>query len=395
MRITIATRGMGIAFLVAVLLSACSAAPGLQTVGLPGSDVSGYTIRARFADALDLVPLASVKLDGVKVGVVEKVDLAPGMTAQATLRIQHDVRLPASTHARVAQTSLLGEKYVQLLAGPSNAEAPAGGDELSPGALIDTDKTSEAVEVEQVLGAASVILNGGGIDNLQEISTQLSDVLDGREGNVRALLEGLSTSLATVNSRRADIARAMANTDRLAAQLASQRAVIDHALTVLPRGVHVLQQQQHDLVNALDALGKFGDVAHQVIRRSSADVVADLKLLEPILAQISKAAPSFFSTLDTLLTYPFARNIYGGMAGDYAQMAGKLDIDLASLAKTLLKPGPSMGDPNPRIQCGQYGSNCRPGPATSRQRQNGVDSTTSSAPNLGADLLDQLGSVSR
>ena len=391
----VVTRGIGVALLAAALLSACSAAPGLQTVGLPGSDVTGYTIRARFVDALDLVPLASVKLDGVKVGVVEKVDLARGMTAQATLRIQHDVRLPANTHARVAQTSLLGEKYVQLLAGASNAEAPPGGDRLSPGALIDTDRTSEAVEVEQVLGAASVILNGGGIDNLQEISTQLSEVLEGREGKVRALLGDLSTSLATVNSRRADISEAMANTDRLAAQLASQRAVIDRALTVLPRGVHVLQQQQQDLVNALSALGSFGDVAHQVIRRSSADVIADLKLLDPILAQIAEAAPSFFSTLDTLLTYPFARNIYGGMAGDYAQMAGKLQIDLASLGKTLLKPGPSLDDPNPRIQCGQYGSNCRPGPAASDGRQNGVGSAKSSAPSLGADLLDQLGSVSR
>lgn len=395
MRVARRAKALVIGGLLAMVLSGCAAAPGLQSIGLPGSDVSGYTIRARFSDALDLVPLASVKIDGVKVGVVERVDLAPNMTAEATLRIEQDVHLPASTSARIAQSSLLGEKYVQLIAGDSNAEARPGQAILRPGALIDANKTSDAVEVEQVLGAASMILNGGGVGNIQEISSQLSDALDGREARVRALLQDLSTSLETVDARRTDIARAMANTDRLSAQMASQRVVIDNALTVLPRGIHVLQQQKRELVAAVAALGGFGQVANRVIRRSSADVLADLRLLDPILAQISTAAPSFFSTLDTLLTYPFARNIYGGMAGDYAQMAGKLDIDLASLAKTLLKPGPSLGDPSPQIQCGQYGSNCRPASGAQRQQQARNDTTTFLAPSLGASLLDQLGRVNQ
>lgn len=395
MRVSRRTKGLVIGGLLAMVLSGCAAAPGLQSIGLPGSDVSGYTIRARFSDALDLVPLASVKIDGVKVGVVESVDLAPNMTAEATLRIEQDVRLPALTSARIAQTSLLGEKYVQLIAGDSNAEVRPGQAILRPGALIDTNKTSDAVEVEQVLGAASMILNGGGVGNIQEISSQLSDALDGRETRVRVLLQDLRTSLATVDARRTDIARAMANTDRLSAQMASQRGVIDNALTVLPRGIHVLQEQRRELVAAVAALGGFGQVANRVIHRSSADALADLRLLDPILSQISTAAPSFFSTLDTLLTYPFARNIYGGMAGDYAQMAGKLDIDLASLAKTLLKPGPSLSDPSPQIECGQYGSNCRPASGAQRQQQARNDTTTSLAPSLGASLLDQLGRMNQ
>lgn len=370
-------------------LTGCTAAPGLQEIGLPGSDVSGYPIRVRFDDALDLVPLASVKLDGVKVGVVDRVDLTAGFQAEVTIKIKSDVRLPASTGARVAQTSLLGEKYVQLVSGTTNSEARPGQPALTPGALIDSERTSAAVEVENILGAASMILNGGGIENLQEISVQLSKALDGREQTTKGLLRGLSESLATIDSRRTDITRAMAGTDRLAAQVATQRAMIDDALVALPQGVRALREQQRDLVRAMAALGNFGEVASSLIRKTSGDVLADLKLLDPILKEIAAAAPSFFSTLDTLLTYPFARNIYGGMAGDYAQLAGELDIDLASLAKTLLKPGPDLGDPNPPIECGQFGSNCRPTGSGGAKPRSEVGKPSDST--LGTDLLDQLG----
>jgi len=370
------------------------AAPRLQDLGLPGSSVDGYEIRVQFTDALDLVPLAVVKLDGVKVGVVQSLDLTPSLVAEATLKIKTEVLLPVNVTARIGQSSLLGEKYVELVPGSSSTAvggAPAA--KMVPGSLIPKERTGAAVEVEQLLGAVSVLLNGGGIGHLQQISLELSATLDGREGTVRRLLRDLDASVSAINGRRADIVKALDGTDRFASILADQRESIAQALDVLPAGIQVLADQQVELTRALVTLGSFGRVAERVIRRSSSNVVADLKLLNPILTEIAKAAPAFFSTLDTLLTYPFARNIYGGMAGDYAQLAGELEIDLDSLAKDLGQPGPALGDPNPQIQCGEFGSNCRPGPLTPRVA--GGPSSAPPVPALGPALLEVLGGAGR
>jgi len=393
------TRGLLLLFVAAATLvvAGCGpAAPRLQDLGLPGSSVDGYEIRVQFVDALDLVPLAVVKLDGVKVGVVEKLDLSPDLVAEATLKIKKEVLLPSTVTARIGQSSLLGEKYVELVPGSApTADGATRATQMVPGALIPKEKTGAAVEVEQLLGAVSVLLNGGGIGHLQQISQELSATLDGREGTVRQLLRDLDASVSAINERRGDIVKALEGTDRFARTLADQSGSIEQALDVLPTGIRVLADQEAELTRALVTLGSFGRVAERVIRRSSSDVVANLKLLNPILKEIAKAAPAFFSTLDTLLTYPFARNIYGGMAGDYAQLAGELEIDLDSLGKDLANPGPALGDPNPQIQCGEFGSNCRPGPLTPKPKVSGKPSPASSVPALGPALLEVLGGAGR
>lgn len=380
--------------LVAMLLTGCgSSVPKLQDLGLPGSTVDGYPVKARFSDALDLVPLAMVKLDGVRVGVVRTVDLADDLSAEVTMDIKEGEVLPGDVRARVGQTSLLGEKYVELIR-PVSSTAPP----LKAGAVIPLERTGSAVEVEGLLGAASALLNGGGIGHLQEVTRELNVALEGRGGKIRAMLDDLDALLAGINARRRDILRAIDNTDRLAATLAAERDSIEVALDRLPSGVAALADQQAQLTRALQALDSFGRVAQRVISRTSDDAVANLKLLDPILREISKAAPSFFSTLDTLLTYPFARNIYGGMAGDYVQLSGELEIDVDSFLKDSLLPGPALGDPKPQIRCGEYGSNCIPG-GRQTPRPDGAAVTpplVRRGPEVGgAELLDALGGMGR
>ncbi len=152
-------RWLMVAVVAALTTSGCSRAPQLQDVGLPGSRVQdGYEISAVFDDVLDLVPLATVKLDGVKVGVVSSVELADDYAARAVLTIEPDAEIPRQATASIEQTSLLGEKYIEL-------ESPAAGppDAMREGEVIPLSRTGAGVEVETLLSGASALLNGGGI----------------------------------------------------------------------------------------------------------------------------------------------------------------------------------------------------------------------------------------
>lgn len=372
-----------------LVLSGCSSVPSLPELGLPGSSVDGYEVTAQFADALDLVPLSAVKLDGVRVGVVTDVRLGEGMLAEAVLQVQEGLEVPADVRARIAQTSLLGEKYVEIVR-PVESSAPP----LAQGGVIPLERTSAAVEVEELLSAASALLNGGGLGHLQTISRELNTTLSGRDEQVKGLLRNLDELLGGIEANKQDIVRALDAMDRLSGTLAAQRDTIGAAIDQLPAGVAALADQQADLTRALTALSDLGRVADRVIGKTQEDLVADLELLDPVLTEIAKAAPSFFSTIDTLLTYPFARNIYGGVAGDYVSLSGELEIDLDSLAEDSVRPGPSYADPSPPIVCGEYGSNCRPGPATPAPAAV-APAGPLTAPQLGRDLLEALGQASR
>jgi phospholipid/cholesterol/gamma-HCH transport system substrate-binding protein len=105
---------------------------------------------------LDLVPRAAVKVNDVAVGRVESIGLGgdDGWTAQAVLAVNGDVELPADAVANVRQSSLLGEKFVEL-AVPDAARRPF--ERLSDGAVIPVERTNRHTEVEEAFGAMSML----------------------------------------------------------------------------------------------------------------------------------------------------------------------------------------------------------------------------------------------
>ena len=125
------------------------------------------TVTAQFRDVLDLVPDSTVKVDDVTVGKITDVSLE-GYTAEVTMQLRNDTRLPDNAVATIQQTSLLGEKFVQLAAPASGASA----NPLRSGDVIPIAHTGQNPEVEQVLGALSLLLNGGGVGQLQTITAR-------------------------------------------------------------------------------------------------------------------------------------------------------------------------------------------------------------------------------
>jgi len=153
----------------------------LAACTLPGGAPHGpaYRVSADFSDVLDLVPQAAVKVNDVTVGSVEKITLS-GWNARVQMAIQKSVRLPANAVASIGQTSLLGEKFVEL----SDPEDQPSQGTLTDGALIPLSRTSRGAEVEEVLGALGLLLNGGGLAQIKTISDELTKALAGRESSV-------------------------------------------------------------------------------------------------------------------------------------------------------------------------------------------------------------------
>ena len=149
---------------------------------LPGGTDTGdnpIRITAEFADVLDLVPKSTVKVNDVSVGQVTDIDLK-GYHAVVTMELREGTELPDNTFAELRQTSLLGEKFVSL-APPATNPSP---NRLSDGDTVALSSTNRNPEVEEVLGALSLLLNGGGVAQLKTISSELNKALEGREGSV-------------------------------------------------------------------------------------------------------------------------------------------------------------------------------------------------------------------
>jgi phospholipid/cholesterol/gamma-HCH transport system substrate-binding protein len=307
------------AALTVVCLAGCSSGGfnGIYSIPLPGGANLGphpYQVTAEFSNVVDLVPQSSVKVNDVPVGRVTRIYLPPhGWTARVTMLISGSVHLPANAIAQVQQSGLLGEQYVGLSAPPGIP--PVG--RLGNGAVIPLARTTTNATVEQVFGALSLLLNGGGLAQLHTITTQLNAALAGNEPQIRSLLAQIAALIGNLNSHREDIVSALDGLDSLSATLRARDRQIGHVLGRLTPGLQVLADQRAQLVTMLNALHRLSGVAVHTINASQADFAAGLRALAPTLRELADAGQNLPLALQVLLTYPFTDQVLKDIKGDY------------------------------------------------------------------------------
>jgi phospholipid/cholesterol/gamma-HCH transport system substrate-binding protein len=317
----------------ATVLAGCDFS--VYSLPLPGgAKIKGpsYTITAEFTDVLDLVPKSSVKVDDVTVGTVEKVWLE-GYVAKVRLKLPKTVELPDNARAPIRQTSLLGEKFVSL-APPSGTEQPRG--KLENGELIPLSRTTSNVEVEEVLAALSLLLNGGGVAQLQIITQELNKALTGNEPAIRSVLTQLNTFVGMLDANKEKIVAAITAVDALAKKLNAQKETLATAIDSLPKSIATLDKQRAALVKTLQALARLGNTATRVITASQADLVANLKSLYPVLTKLAEAGEDLPKSLELLLTYPFPDAAAKAVQGDFTNLNITLDVNSQKALQGLL-----------------------------------------------------------
>jgi phospholipid/cholesterol/gamma-HCH transport system substrate-binding protein len=278
-------------------------------------------------------------VNDVAVGRVTKIFLPPhSWTASVTMLVNGNVRLPANTIAEISQSSLLGEQYVALSAAPGIA--PAG--RLLNNAVIPVSRTTADATVEEVLGALSLLLNGGGISQLHVITTQLDAALTGNEPQIRSLLLQLHTLLVNLNTHTREIKTALDGLGTLSATLAARDRQIGHVLDNLTPGLKVLADQRAQLVAMLDSLHRLSGVAVSTINASQTNLVSDLRELEPSLRELANAGQSLPLALQVLLTYPFTNQVLKDVKGDYLNAYLSLQAAKGTTVIPPVKPLPPL-----------------------------------------------------
>ena len=104
-----------------------------------GSGVrGGYEVIARFGEVGALAPGADVRVAGVKVGAVSRVELEPQtFLAKATLTVDPTVQLPADSTAKITSDGLLGGSHVSIAPGGSTENMKPGGEFTNTQGAVD------------------------------------------------------------------------------------------------------------------------------------------------------------------------------------------------------------------------------------------------------------------
>jgi phospholipid/cholesterol/gamma-HCH transport system substrate-binding protein len=303
---------------------------GLNSLPMPGTEGKGsgaYTIQAQLPDVTNIQPNSRVRVADATVGNVTKVE-RQGWHALVTMRLNGDVRLPANATAKVGQTSLLGTLHIEL-APP--ADGPPQGS-LHEGSLIPLDRGGSYPTTEQTLAAISMLLNGGGLGQIQDITKAFSSAFNGREQDLRSFIQQLNEFTQHLDSQTDDILSATDSLNRLAEQFAAQKPVLDKALRTIPDALAVLSARRSDLAEAFDKFGKFSALAADSVNQTKTAFVAELNALGPVLNALANSGPALTRSLGVLPTYPWiGETLQNWVRGDYANLTAVFDLTLSRL----------------------------------------------------------------
>ncbi|MDY6995637.1 MAG: MCE family protein [Actinomycetota bacterium] len=320
------------ATLVALVLFAVPgcAFQGVNSLPLPGTEGGGpgsFVVQAELPDVTNIARNSRVRVGDVTVGTVTDIE-RQGWHALVTMRLDGDVMLPANTTATVGQTSLLGALHVEL-APP--ADAPARG-RLHQGSLIPLSHGGAYPTTEQTLAAVSMLLNGGGLGQVHDITGALSTAFGGREDELREFIEQVRRFAGNLDAQKADIIAATESLDRLAGQLADQQPVLEDALRVLPGALGAVNDAKAELVSAADQFGSFATATADTLDETKDALANELADLGPVAAALADAGPSLTRSLSLLTTYPWVKEtLPNWMRGDYANLILVLDMTLSRL----------------------------------------------------------------
>jgi phospholipid/cholesterol/gamma-HCH transport system substrate-binding protein len=326
----------------ASLLSGCDF-DGAYDLPLPGSPVDAddaFEVTAEFRDVLNVVPRSPVMVDDVVVGEVTEVERV-GWHAKVVLRVKDNVVLPDNAVADIQQVSLLGEKYVSLE--EPTEQAPVG--RLGEGDHIPLSVTGRNPEVEEVLGALSFLLSGGGVAQLGTITREANLVMSGREDRLKALLGSLEGVVGTLDQQKGDIIHALESMNNLAATLNAEKDTIGDALDAIGPAIDVLADQHDELISMLGALERLGRVGTRVINASKEDILKILEHLYPVLSKLREADHQLGPGVNLLVSFPFPEAANAIVQGDYADTIARMDFDLENLLKNVGLPDIQLPDP--------------------------------------------------
>ncbi|MBV7697497.1 MCE family protein [Streptomyces sp. TRM70350] len=263
-------------------------------------------VTAYFPRTVGIYPGSDVRVLGVRVGEVKAITPEGG---RVRVELEYDAarRIPADAQAAIINSSVVSDRYVQLL--PVYREGPV----LRDGAVIPESRTAVPVELDRIfdsLHTTAEALGPEGANQDGALSRLLgvsAENLDGQGENIHQTVKDLSAAVTTLSDGRGDLFGTVRNLQVFTAALAADDKSVRSFNTSLAQVAEQLAGEREDLAAALRNLGiALGDIS-AFVKQNKKSLTSNVKGLSKVtkvlvaqraaLEELLEVAPTGLSNL--------------------------------------------------------------------------------------------------
>ncbi len=275
-----------------VTVSATAALAGTIRNSSSGSNT---TYSAVFSDATSLNKGDDVRMAGVKVGTVKKIEVKDKRLAGVEFTVQDAVALPRGTVAQLRFRNLVGQRYISL---DPPEEGSVG--TLAKGHDFTLQETRPALDLTMLFNGFQPLLQFLDPDDVNALSGQIIAVFQGEGATVEGLLSSTASLTSTLAKKDKVIGELIKNLSSVLKTVNDRSDQLDSTIITLQRLVSGLAEDRKTIGSTLDGMGSLTSSVADLLEEGRAPLkgsIASLRVLSKQLADSEQVLDRFFRTL--------------------------------------------------------------------------------------------------
>ena len=268
---------LGVFTVVSLLVTGLLAAI-MGHVGLGG----GTTYHAIFSTASMLKKGDDVRVAGVTVGEVKKVEHYDRSQAKVTFKVQSDLPLTTSSRAEIRYLNLVGDRYLALEQGSDRTAA-----RLGSGGTIPIAQTEPALNLTTLFNGFQPLFQALNPHQVNDLSMNLVQVLQGEGGTVQGLLQKTASLTNTLADRDQLIGEVVTNLSGTLQTIDSRHQQLNDLVVSLKNWMTDLARDRHVIGSSISNISDLTVVVADLLRQGRPLVKSDVAKLRKLASLLN------------------------------------------------------------------------------------------------------------
>ncbi len=231
---------------------------------------------ATFTDASRLKAGQDVRISGVPVGSVGAVKLNPDNTVDVSFDVDKRYQLYTSTRAAVRYENLVGDRYLEITAGPGELR------KIPPGSTIPRENTQPALDLDALLGGLKPVLKGLDGAKINEVSSAVMELLQGQGGALSSLLSTTGAFTQNLAARDQLIGDVITNLNTVLGTVDEKGAQFDASVDQLQKLLTGLAENRDPIAGAIPPLASASSDLTDMLKQSRRPLQGVIENVRPM-----------------------------------------------------------------------------------------------------------------
>lgn len=241
-----------------------------------------YEYKAVFTDVTGVTKGDDVRIAGVAVGSVKKIEIKGRDRAIVTFKVNADTPLTNNTNVQIRFRNLVGQRYFALTQGSDGAKST-----LEPGGTIPESRTQEALDLNVLFNGFKPVFQALSPKDTNKLAYELIQTIQGEGGNVESLLARTSSLTNTLAGRDKLIGDVITNLSQVLDTVGSRDKELSATIGTLQQFITGLKNDREAILGSVDSISGLAVETADLLDQGRPALTEDVKQLDRLTGNLS------------------------------------------------------------------------------------------------------------